>query len=69
MARLFLAIVFVAIHWLVVLPVALIVATPYFLVASIFSSLPYGRALIDYYKRLYSSFVRFWKEFGWYCSP
>jgi len=68
-AGVFLTLVFCVIHWAVVLPAALVVASPYILVASFFRSSPYRIAVYSYYKRICISFARFWNEGGWGLAP
>ncbi len=69
MASLFITLVFWGIHWLVVLPTALILATPYVLVAALFRPSPYRSTLADYYGRICLSFAKFWEEMGHEFTP
>jgi len=69
MAGLFVMVVFWGIHWAIILPVALIVASPYILLASIFRSPPYRSAVCGCYRRIFVSFARFWNEGGWGFTP
>ena len=69
MARILLAPVFWLIHWLVVLPVALIVATPFVLVAAAFDSSRYDRAVFARYRGICLSFAEFWDKIGVKFTP
>ena len=69
MANVFVAIVFWIIHWTVILPAALVVATPYILIASLFRSAPYPSAVGCYYGDIYASFAKFWREIGLHFTP
>jgi len=69
MPQLFLEIVFWAVHWLVVLPVVLIAATPYVLIAAIFHKRRYPLAVLRSYRRICDAFAKFWNEGGWGFTP
>ncbi len=69
MASLFIAFVFWVIYWLVILPTALILATPYVLVAAFLSPSPYRAALTNYYRQIFLSFAKFWEEMGHELTP
>jgi len=57
------------IHWAVILPTALLAATPYVLIASAFHSPSYLGAVFSYYRRICTSFSRFWNEGGYGFTP
>ncbi len=69
MAEFLLSMVFWIIHWVIVLPVALVVATPYVLVAAMFRAKPYGSAVRDEYRRICRSFAEFWEKMGYGFTP
>ena len=46
--------------WIVVLPLWLIIVTPYVLVAAAFDSSSYGRAVCTRYRGICESFAEFW---------
>ena len=56
---------FWAVGWIFVLPSWLLLTTPYVLVIATMDSLPYGRAVLDRYRRLFEGFVEFWTKIGW----
>ena len=69
MHQLFLQIVFWAVHWLIVLPVALTAATPYVLIAALFDKPRYARAVTRRYRRICAGFAKFWEEGGQGFTP
>ena len=69
MPQLFLTLLFWVIHWLIALPAALAAATPYVLIAAMFSTDTYWDTVTDYYQRLCRSFARFWCDMGHEFTP
>lgn len=69
MASILLTPVFWAIHWGIVLPAALIISTPYILVASLFRPSAYPGRVYSYYKSICQSFAKFWSDVGWEFAP
>lgn len=69
LASLFLTIVFWSIHWLIVLPISLIIATPYVLVVSLKHPRGYRSAVFKQYRKIFNSFVKFWSEGGFGFTP
>ena len=53
------------IHWGVVLPLALIAATPYLAVASAFREGSWRAGMREGYRRVVRSFADFWNSGGW----
>jgi len=54
--------------WIVLLPLWMIIATPYVLVIAAFDSSSYGQAVRARYRRAFESFVEFWTNwtnFSW----
>jgi len=51
--------------WILLLPLIWIVATPIILVISIFSEIPYNKAII----RAYDKIIQYWKKYGIYFAP
>jgi hypothetical protein len=69
MAGCFPTILFWLIHWLIVLPVILLVTTPFVLVAAMFDSLRYDRAVFGRYRSICLSFAEFWDQIGHHFTP
>ncbi len=69
MHEIFLQLVFWTLHWVVGLPVALIVATPYVLIAGCFDRPGYARAVGRRYAKICAGFAKFWNEGGWGFTP
>lgn len=69
MHQLFLSILFWIVHWVVILPAALLASTPYILIAALFGESRYDRAVVGYYKRICVSFAKFWIEVGLRFTP
>ena len=65
MASIFLIPICWIFHWTVILPCFFIVATPYILVASLFSGMTFFSSVKSYYRRLFLAFVDFWGKIGY----
>ena len=55
--------------WVVVLPLWMIIATPYVLVSAAFDSSRYDRAVVDRYRGICLSFAEFWCKIGVHFTP
>ena len=57
--------IFAFIWWIVLLPIFIVIATPYILIRSIIGDGPYLLKIRDRYSRV----IEFWKENAWAMSP
>lgn len=69
MHSVFITIVFWIVHWAIVLPVVMIVVTPYILITSLFRKSRYDQAVISSYKSVFFSFAKFWYDGGFGFTP